>query len=761
MSYENSAIPFVQEKTSLPELPIQTVLGLTYDEQCTLPFIARYRKDRTGGLDEVQIQSILDTYEEYVEIENRRKFILESLTKQEKLTPQLEQSVASAKTQNQLEDIYAPFKSKRKTKAQTAKEKGLEPLADILLQTPLNPERVEEKLTAQFVTDTDDTPENFAEALEGACDILVEKFSHDPRIKETLRNKFWEQGVMTSSLRPKAQEIKDHEKFKDFFDYEEPVKNLKKESAGHRFLAIKRGESLKVLKLEIRIDAEIASRLIEKAFFENQTESGAYPLLIKCAQQAFKHYIHPSLDKEIQSELKQLADQASIQVFSNNIKNLLLSPYLGSQPVMGVDPGVRTGCKVVVIDSTGKYLEDCVIFPHQPRKDIQGSKAKIETLIERHSIGHIAIGNGTFGRETLKFLEENIQPIVNKKVHATLISESGASIYSTSPQGRSEFPDMDPTVRGAISIARRFQDPLAELVKIDPKSIGVGQYQHDVNQVKLKKELDQVVESCVNYVGVDANTASAPLLAYVSGITPSAAANLVKFRESQGRIDNREQLLKVPRFTAKVFEQAAGFLRIYNGTQALDSTFIHPEQYGSLIDWTQQRNMSLKDLIGQPQSADQLLQDKEFGDSIGTLTLKDIVASLKAPSQDPRTTFQTMEFSKSLSTFEDVAEGQTYPGVVTNLTRFGAFVDIGIKENGLVHVSEFADKFVSNPLDHFKVGQEIKVRVISKDSERRRIALSCKSQTSVKKPNTKITSPKKGEKDRDNPFSVLRNMKLG
>lgn len=773
---------------------VKAVLDLMLQEECTIPFIVRYRKERTGGLDEVQIRQIYEGYEEYVEIEKRRAFILETLKKKELMTPELEKDLLHAVTLQHLEDLYAPFKSKKKTKAQVAKEKGLGPLADLLLISPLTLGEMEKQLTKEFVPGPDNDIATFAEALDYSCDILIERFAHHQIIKDHLRQSYWEEALIVSSKKEEADKIRDFHKYQDFFGHQEPIKSLKSPKASHRFFAMRRGQKGKILKVDIQHSAEFAYSLIQKEFFPET--SGMDPaklvLLNKCAEKAYLHYLHPSLDLEIKTELKKYADTAAIDVFSRNLKDLLLAPYLGSKTVMGVDPGIRTGCKIVVVDSTGKLVEDQVIYPFPPQNDVAGSKKVIEILLKHYSVQYVAIGNGTNGRETLAFFKENFEQIRNGEVKATLISEAGASIYSASDLAREEFPDKDPTVRGAISIARRFQDPLAELVKIDPKSIGVGQYQHDVNQTQMKKTLTTVVESCVNYVGVDINTASVSLLSFISGMSKALSKNLIQFREESGGIKSREELLKVPRFTDKIFQQCAGFLRIYGGANPLDATFIHPEHYEELIQWTQDRNFSLKQLVEDQALSEELKNDPKIRSKIGEMTLHDIIQSLKAPSQDPRKAFESVEFQQGLTRLEDVKEGQVVKGVVTNITMFGAFVDIGIKEQGLLHISELSNSFVQNTFDLLQIGQEIQVKVLSIDLSRRRLALSCKqpdsersqysgkerSQSSkdhqnhsaqdslaAKKNYSKEGQGKKRDQQNHNPlnqrpFSILKNFKV-
>ncbi|WP_412469523.1 MULTISPECIES: Tex family protein [unclassified Halobacteriovorax] len=721
---DQNAVLFCVDNTDITAKQIMAVLAMLLVEDCTVPFITRYRKDKTGGLDEEQIRLIQEKYDEYIEREKRRAFILEAITKQEMMTPEIEKKIKAATNINQLEDIYAPFKSKRKTKAQIAKEAGLEPFA-ILMKTSKLPMPELAKEALKFIN-KDKKVATFEDVLKGACDIIIEEIAHDTELKETLRNDYWAQAMIKSSPRKGYEEIKDWQKYKDYFEYEQKVADLRDPKAAHRFLAIRRAQTEKILKVEIVFDEEYANNMILSKHFAD-TGVTSYKALVDCASKAYKNYIHSSLDLEIKGELKKLSDESAIDVFGVNLKNLLLQPYLGPKTVLALDPGVVTGCKTVVVDNTGKFVVDTVVYPHPPRNQVRESATILNAMIEQFNVEYIAIGNGTFGRETLQFVEDNVTAVKDGKVKATMISEDGASIYSASAIAKKEFPDKDATVRGAISIGRRFQDPLAELVKIDPKSIGVGQYQHDVNQIRLKKSLDGVVESCVNFVGVDINTASAPLLSFISGIGPTVAGNIVKHRDKNGLFSDRSEILKVSRFTDKVFQQAAGFLRVYNGANPLDATFIHPENYEMLENWAQSKGFTLEQLTTDNAVANQLKSDKDLIAKLGEFTVNDIYKSLTAPSQDPRTEFKTTEFRKDAREIKDIKIGERYPGIVKNITQFGAFVDIGIKENGLVHVSQMADHFVDNALDVLKVGQEVSAVVLDVDMDRKRIALSLKS----------------------------------
>lgn len=730
-SLDNKAIAYVVSKTVLPVNKVISTANLLFLEDCTIPFISRYRKEATGGLDEVEVKSIQDFYEEYLEIEKRRAYIIETIKKMEQLTPSLEKRILTCETLNQLEDLYAPYKSKKKTKATIAKEKGLEPLAEMIKTANDSIETLSEKVISQFVTGSDGKVKDLKEALNGACDIIVEEYVHNIETKETLRSEYWKSAKIVSSMRKDAEKVKDYLKFKDFFEFSENISQLKDPKNTHRFMAMRRGMNLKVLKIEIVLEGDFGYEVIEANHFPSSEILGNYDLLRKLAKKAFDNSISTSLDLEVKTDLKKISDTSAIDVFGVNLRNLLLQPYLGSKAILGIDPGIRTGCKIVVIDKTGKFIGDHVVYPFAPKFDVQGSKVILAKLIEAFEVEYIAIGNGTNGRESLEFVEEHLEAVKSGKVKATIISEAGASIYSASDIARKEFPDKDVTVRGAISIARRFQDPLAELVKIDAKSIGVGQYQHDVNQIKLKKSLEGVVEGCVNYVGVDLNTASAPLLSFISGIGPSVAENIVKHRDKVGLFKSRSDLLSISRFSQKIFEQSAGFLRIYGGDNPLDGTFIHPERYPILEAWSKEHKHKLSDLTSDSELIDSLARDSKLESEIGKMTFDDIIKSLKAPKQDPRSEFKSIEFRSDIRTMSDLKPGEWYTGVVNNITNFGAFVDLGVKESGLLHISQIADKFVENPMDLLKVGQELKVKVTELDLDRKRISLSCKSDSGV------------------------------
>lgn len=760
----------IANEIEVTKMSVEAVLKLV-GEGCTIPFISRYRKEMIGGIDEVKVRSISNMFSDIEEREKRRSFILDAIEKMEKLTPELKKQIQNAKTLATLEDIYAPFKSKKKTKAQKAEEAGLIPLSEFILDKKYS--RDELLKESDKYKNSEHKVETAEKAIEGALDILMAKFSGDQDLKEDLRGIYWQQAKLVSKKKDKCEAIKDYQKFKDYFEYEELISKLKEAKNSHRFLALKRGNSLKILKVDIEIDPEITKNKIRGKYFSN-ADAYKLELLEQAAHKANILYIHPSFELEIKSELRKSSDEHAINVFGKNLRNLLLQPYLGSKSVLGIDPGIRTGCKLALIDDSGKFIFDHVIYPFGNEAKKKEGIQLLEGIIEKFKVEHIAIGNGTNGRETLEYIEKFILPN-NSNVKATLINEDGASIYSASDIARKEFPDKDITVRGAISIARRFQDPLSELVKIDPKSIGVGQYQHDVNQTRLKKSLGEVVESCVNFVGVDLNTASAPLLSYISGIGPTLAQNIVNHREKNGIFKKREDLNKVTRFSEKVFQQCAGFLRIYNGDEPLDSTFIHPETYSKIYHWSKANGINVSEIIGADSpKIEELSNDKDMKELLGEYTLNDVVTSLKAPTQDPRTEFKSFEFRKDIKDIKDLKKDEWYPGVVTNITQFGAFIDLGIKTKGLLHVSQLADKFVENALDELKVGEGIKVKVIEVDIDRDRVSLSRRTidkadmpkrprqdkQRQAKHKSSGQKRPRKNQELKNNAFASLKNFKI-
>lgn len=759
------ALKVTVETTALRFEQVAQVLKLSVLEQNTIPFIARYRKEVTGNLDEVAIAKILETYEATIEMEKRREFIFDTIKKMEMMTPDLEKNIKLAKTINELEELYAPFKSKKKTKGQLATEAGLLPLAEEILKGKITLSALKE-LATKFLSPEKKiaSPED---AIEGARAIILEQMAHNAIVKDKMRQYYWGEALLKVSKKKDAEKQEEWQKFRDYFEFSQKISELKSEKNGHRFMAIRRGVTLGILTATVDFPEDRATAVLTKNFLPDHVTSDMKDFITALSVKAFNLYISTALDMEVKTDLKQNADEHAINIFGINLKNLLLQPYLGAKAVLGIDPGIRTGCKLALVDDTGKFLVDFVIYPDRSPEE---SAKIVDALCAKFNVKHIAVGNGTAGRETLEFLEEFVPAVKNENVHATLVNEAGASVYSASEIAREEFPDKDVTIRGAISIARRFQDPLAELVKIDPKSIGVGQYQHDVNQAKLKKNLQQVVESCVNFVGVDLNTASAPLLSFISGIGPAMAQSLVRHRQASGPFKSRQQLLSLPRFTAKVFEQSAGFLRIYNGEHPLDGTFIHPEKYSILEDWCKENKTSTKELISTPELIHKFTSDSKLIQKLGEFTHQDIVKSLKAPGQDPRNTFKTTEFRKDAKKIEDLKVGEWYTGIVNNITQFGAFVDIGVKESGLLHISQMSDKFIENPLAELKVGQEVKVKVLEVDLERKRISLSRKSDSVASKPagasktsgneKNKSPNPKLDAPLKNNAFSSLKNFKI-
>ncbi len=761
-----AAVALTQKALPFKSSQIQAALKLLIEEKCSIPFVARYRKENTHGLEDIELIKTLDTYNDCVDLQKRRDFILKTLNEQNQLDPGLEKNILAAQTLIQLEDLYAPFKSKQKTKAQTAQEQGLEPLSKIIKTTHLDPKALEQEHASTYINPKLKIT-NFDEALAGASHIIVDEVARNTEVKEHFRQAFWQQAQLTSSLRKDGNKIDTHLKYKDYFEFTQKISELKLSKYSYRYLAIRRGLLEKVLKADITYDKNEALEYIQKKCFPNFNTLGCAELIKKCLSRAYTVYIHSSLSLEIKSELKKLSDEAAISIFGVNLKSLLLQSYLGQKPVLGIDPGIRTGCKLAVIDKNGNFRGDDVIYLHTPNTS-EKAKLILKTLIQKYALTHIAVGNGTFGRETLEFLNQNIDDVSSGKVKAVLVNEDGASIYSASAIAREEFPDKDVTVRGAISIARRFQDPLAELVKIDPKSIGVGQYQHDVNPTKLKHSLAQVVESCVHHVGVDLNTASAPLLSHISGVNSSLAKNIIKLRLKNGGFKNRQELLKVSRFTPKVFEQATGFLRIHGGENPLDSSFIHPESYPMIEQWCSENKISIEDLIQKTELILKFENDNELKTKMGPFTHADVVKGLRSPGQDPRTEFKAFEFYKNIKSMEDLKLGVVYPGIVTNITQFGAFVDIGIKENGLIHISQMANKFVSDPLQILKIGQKVQAKLIDLDIARTRIALSLKSDAQTVSANHKKEHQKfkpsnnkpKGKDNSNSPFAALKNLKL-
>ncbi|RHH48710.1 RNA-binding transcriptional accessory protein [Phocaeicola plebeius] len=678
----------------------------------TIPFISRYRKEATGGLDEVQIGDIQTRYEKLCELSKRKETVLSTIEEQGKLTPELKSRISACWNATELEDIYLPFKPKRKTRAETARAKGLEPLALLLMM------QKENNLAAKVRNFVKGEVKDEEDALKGARDILAEQISEDERSRNLMRNQFQRQAIIQSKVVKGKETEEASAKYRDYFDFCEPLKKC----SSHRLLALRRGESEGVLKVTIfPEDEDMCNERLQRLFVRaNNT----------CAHQveealtdAYKRLLKPAIETEFAALSKEKADEEAIRVFAENLRQLLLAPPLGQKRVMGIDPGFRTGCKVVCLDAQGTLLHNEAIYPHPPKSEYAQAARKVVKLVEQYKIEAIAIGNGTASRETEQFVTSQRY---DREVQVFVVSEDGASIYSASKTAREEFPDYDVTVRGAVSIGRRLMDPLAELVKIDAKSIGVGQYQHDVDQTKLKASLDQTVESCVNLVGVNVNTASKHLLTYVSGLGPTLAQNIVDYRTENGPFESRRQLLKVPRMGAKAYEQCAGFLRIPQAKNPLDNSAVHPESYPIVEQMAKDLNCTVADLIKDKELRSKIDLKKYVTDTVGLPTLTDILQELDKPGRDPRQKIQVFEFDKNVRTLDDLQEGMELPGIVTNITNFGCFVDIGIKENGLVHVSQLADRFVSNPADVVRIHQHVRVKVMSIDHERKRIQLTMK-----------------------------------
>lgn len=678
----------------------------------TIPFISRYRKEATGGLDEVQIGDIQTRYEKLCELSKRKETVLSTIEEQGKLTPELKVRISACWNATELEDIYLPFKPKRKTRAEAARAKGLEPLALLLMM------QKENNLAAKVRNFVKGEVKDEEDALKGARDILAEQISEDERSRNLMRNQFQRQAIIQSKVVKGKETEEASAKYRDYFDFCEPLKKC----SSHRLLALRRGESEGVLKVTIfPEDEDMCNERLQRLFVRANNE---------CAHQveealtdAYKRLLKPAIETEFAALCKEKADEEAIRVFAENLRQLLLAPPLGQKRVMGIDPGFRTGCKVVCLDAQGTLLHNEAIYPHPPKSEYAQAARKIVKLVEQYKIEAIAIGNGTASRETEQFVTSQRY---DREVQVFVVSEDGASIYSASKTAREEFPDYDVTVRGAVSIGRRLMDPLAELVKIDAKSIGVGQYQHDVDQTKLKASLDQTVESCVNLVGVNVNTASKHLLTYVSGLGPTLAQNIVDYRTENGPFESRRQLLKVPRMGAKAYEQCAGFLRIPQAKNPLDNSAVHPESYPIVEQMAKDLNCTVADLIKDKELRSKIDLKKYVTDTVGLPTLTDILQELDKPGRDPRQKIQVFEFDKNVRTLDDLQEGMELPGIVTNITNFGCFVDIGIKENGLVHVSQLADRFVSNPADVVRIHQHVRVKVMSIDHERKRIQLTMK-----------------------------------
>ena len=678
----------------------------------TIPFISRYRKEATGGMDEVQISEINDRYEKLCELAKRKETIISTIEELGKMTAELKNRIENCWDSTELEDIYLPFKPKRKTRAEAARQKGLEPLAIILMMQRENNLMAK---AAQFVKGEVKDEED---ALKGARDIIAEQINEDERARNQIRNIFTRQAIITAKVVKGKEKEEDAAKYRDYFDFSEPLKRC----TSHRLLAIRRGEAEGILKVTIspEEDDECTDRL-ERQFVRGNGECSSQ--VAEAVKDAYKRLLKPAIETEFSAISKEKADEEAIRVFAENLRQLLLAPPLGQKRVMGIDPGFRTGCKVVCLDAQGTLLHNEAIYPHPPKSEEALAARKIVKLVEQYKIEAIAIGNGTASRETERFVTSQRY---DREVQVFVVSEDGASIYSASKTAREEFPDYDVTVRGAVSIGRRLMDPLAELVKIDAKSIGVGQYQHDVDQTKLKESLDRTVESCVNLVGVNLNTASKHLLTYVSGLGPSLAQNIVDYRTENGPFTSRKELLKVPRMGAKAFEQCAGFLRIPGADNPLDNSAVHPESYAIVEKMAKDMKCTVADLIKDKELRAKIDIKKYVTDTVGLPTLNDIMKELDKPGRDPRRQIQVFEFDKDVKTLDDLREGMELPGIVTNITNFGCFVDIGIKENGLVHISQLADKFVSDPTTVVSIHQHVRVKVMGIDHERKRVQLTMK-----------------------------------
>jgi len=702
-------IQFIQQNISLQEKQINAVLQLL-SEDCTIPFIARYRKDKTGNLDEVEIEQIQKLSKNFDEIQKRKESVLKSIEEQEKLTPELRAKIEQSFDLQEIEDLYLPFKKRRKTKADAAKEKGLEPLAKIIM--------------AQKNGDIEQTAQNYLnkevssveEALQGARDIIAEWINENIFIRKNLRRIFQRKAVISSKVVKTKKEEEEAQKYTQYFDWSELLNKI----PSHRLLAMLRAEKEGFIKVSIDIDKEEILTFMEGSLVKTASSSCAEQIIL-AAQDAYKRLLEPSISNEILQEAKIKADEKAISIFSENLTQLLLASPLGEKRILAIDPGYRTGCKVVCLDEKGDLLHNETIYPHAPRKETAIAMKKIRSMVEAYHIEAISIGNGTASRETEFFIKKIA---FDRPLQVFVVSEAGASVYSASKIARDEFPDYDITVRGAVSIGRRLSDPLAELVKIDPKSIGVGQYQHDVDQALLKEELDSTVVKCVNSVGININTASKSLLSYVSGIGEKLAENIVVYRTENGAFVDRNQIKKVPRLGEKAFQQAAAFIRIKDGKNPLDNSSVHPEAYKIVEKMAKDLGIKMIDLIANEEKIKQIAPEKYTTEDIGILGIKDILKELLKPGLDPRKASKVFEFDPNIKTFEDLKSGMVLPGIVSNITAFGCFVDIGIKENGLVHISQLKDGFVSDPSEVVKLHQQVKVKIIEIDTERKRIALS-------------------------------------
>lgn len=698
----------IAREMNIPEQRVNATLKLLA-EGATIPFISRYRKEATGGLDEVAIFNISERFDSLRELADRKLYILETIESAGGLTPELRQKIEETYDAPTLEDLYLPFKPKRRTRAQVARENGLEPLAKIVMsQKCANPEDAASRYLNDKVTDT-------GAALAGASDIIAEWVSEDQRARQNVRHRFQRHARISSKVVKGKEE--EAEKYRSYFKVDEPLSRC----SSHRYLAMRRGEAEGFLKISLSIDDDAAIERLQQNFIRKDSREASARIVADAVADAYRRLIKPSITTEIEAEAKTKADIAAIATFAANLHQLLLAAPLGSKAVMGIDPGFRTGCKLVCLDANGNLLHHDIIYPTPPRNYIVDATKRVQTLVERFGIEAIALGNGTASRETERFLR-GVE--LKRKVEIYVVSEDGASVYSASKVAREEFPDYDVTVRGAVSIARRLMDPLAELVKIDPKSIGVGQYQHDVDQGRLKRQLDMTVETCVNSVGIDINTASRQLLSYVSGIGDTLAANIVKYRAEHGDFTSRAILLKVPRLGPKAYEQCAGFMRVRCSDNILDNTAVHPERYPIVEKIAADNGLSLSQLVGDRSVLDHIDLSRYVTEEIGLPTLEDILAELRKPGRDPREKASEFAFDESVHEITDLSEGMVLPGIVNNITDFGAFVDIGVHVSGLIHVSQMGEKRVKSPSEVLKLRQQIMVRVIGVDVARKRISLS-------------------------------------
>ncbi|MBQ7421115.1 MAG: RNA-binding transcriptional accessory protein [Prevotella sp.] len=715
---KNLFTTLIAKQLQLPEQGVENTLKLL-EEGCTIPFISRYRKERTGNLNEVQIGQIAELCDKYKEIGKRKETVIKTITELGKMTEELQKRIDECWDSTELEDIYLPYKPKRRTRAQIAREQGLEPLARIImLQREKNPRQAAQRFVASLPS-ADGTPPNLLtieDALAGAKDIIAEDISENEQSRNQLRSAFRREAVISSKVVKAKKETDEAQKYSDYFDFEEPLRRC----SSHRLLAMRRGENEGFLRVSISPDDENCIERLKRQYVRYPNPCGT--LVEEAAEDCYKRLLKPSIENEFATMSKERADEEAIKVFAENLRQLLLSAPLGQKRVMGIDPGFRTGCKVVCLDAQGNLLHHETIFPHPPVSHRMQASVTVNKMVETYQIEAIAIGNGTASRETADFIRATLG--AHQAPHVFIVSEDGASVYSASKVARAEFPDEDVTVRGAVSIGRRLMDPLAELVKIDPKSIGVGQYQHDVDQTKLKHQLDQTVESCVNLVGVNLNTASQHLLTYVSGLGPTLAKNIVDYRKDCGAFTSRAQLKKVPRLGPAAFLQCAGFLRIANAKNPLDNSAVHPESYHVVERMAKDNGCSVAELIHDKERQKAIDINRYVSEEVGLPTLTDIMKELEKPGRDPREQLEEFEFDPNVKEIEDLVEGMELPGIVTNITNFGAFVDIGVHQDGLVHISQLADHFVSDPTQVVKLHQHVRVRVKEVDYRRKRISLT-------------------------------------